>query len=230
MDGARLTDNSIEFQVRTKEDRIYHFSKDLARINAQGATEYGIWRIADLCGNWLDFDWQDGRVVGIDESAGRRIEIVSEDGRITEVALSIPGQDFRHVFVRYEYDEAGGPRFRHRRPGQSIYVRATTSITWSVTPTGGASPSTTSMTRTAARDGAWSIRGAMAGSTITGSRTTIMLNERRITDSLGHVSLVKLDERGLPISEIDPLGGMTVFEYDEAGRTTCGRRSRRPAH
>ena len=47
------------------------------------------------------------------------------------------------------------------------------------------------------------------------------LNERRITDSLGHISTVKLNEAGLPISEIDPLGGMTIFEYDDAGRTTA---------
>jgi RHS repeat-associated protein len=38
---------------------------------------------------------------------------------------------------------------------------------------------------------------------------------------LGHVSTVKLSEAGLPISEIDPLGGMTVYEYDDAGRTTA---------
>ena len=30
-----------------------------------------------------------------------------------------------------------------------------------------------------------------------------------------------LDERGLPICEIDALGGRTIYEYDEAGRTTA---------
>ena len=47
------------------------------------------------------------------------------------------------------------------------------------------------------------------------------LQERRLTDSLGYVSVVKLDSRGLPISEIDALGGMTSYEYDENGRTTA---------
>ena len=70
-------------------------------------------------------------------------------------------------------------------------------------------------------DGGWCIRGVTAASTITDSRMTTRSDERRITDSLGHVSLVKLDERGLPISEIDPLGGITLYEYDDAGRTTA---------
>src|SRR5262249_60814302 len=57
-----------------------------------------------------------------------------------------------------------------------------------------------------------------------------VLNERRITDSLGNVSIVTLDDRGLPICEIDALGGRTSYEYDEAGRTTliidpAGRRT-----
>ena len=45
------------------------------------------------------------------------------------------------------------------------------------------------------------------------------VRERRITDSLGHVSVVKLDENGLPINELDPLGGTTIFEYDDRGCT-----------
>jgi RHS repeat-associated protein len=35
------------------------------------------------------------------------------------------------------------------------------------------------------------------------------------------VSTVQCDENGLPILEIDPLGGRTIFEYDEVGRTTA---------
>ena len=48
-----------------------------------------------------------------------------------------------------------------------------------------------------------------------------VIHERRITDSLGHVSVVKLDENGLPINETDPLGGITIFEYDDCGRSSA---------
>ena len=36
VDGARLTDDGVEYQVRTKEDRIYHFPKALARVSRRG--------------------------------------------------------------------------------------------------------------------------------------------------------------------------------------------------
>ena len=41
VDGWRpVSDHGDEFQVRTKEDRIYHFSKADARTRAEGTTEY----------------------------------------------------------------------------------------------------------------------------------------------------------------------------------------------
>src|SRR5690606_25234165 len=49
----------------------------------------------------------------------------------------------------------------------------------------------------------------------------LALNQRRITDSLGQDWIVDLDERGLPVREIDPLGGITMYEYDDDGRTTA---------
>ena len=43
--------------------------------------------------------------------------------------------------------------------------------------------------------------------------------ETRITDSLGHVTILQTNERGLPVARIDPLGGVTRYQYDERGRT-----------
>ena len=43
----------------------------------------------------------------------------------------------------------------------------------------------------------------------------------RITDPQGQVWVVTLDSNGLPVSEIDPLAGVTSFEYDEVGRTVA---------
>ena len=107
VDGARLTDHGHEYRVRTKEDRIYHFPKALARVSDLGCLEYPVGRIADPCGNWLDFERRSGKLTSIVESAGRRIDLRIEDGRLTEVALRLPESDIEHTFVRYEYDHAG---------------------------------------------------------------------------------------------------------------------------
>jgi len=45
--------------------------------------------------------------------------------------------------------------------------------------------------------------------------------ETRITDSRGHTSVLQLNERGLPVAEIDPLGGVTGYRYDAQGRTNA---------
>jgi RHS repeat-associated protein len=220
MDGALLSDWGHEYRVRTKEDRAYCFAKERPRASSEGIREFPISRIEDLCGNSLQFERRGGRLIGINESAGRRIEITNDSGRISEVALLIPDNGARHVFVRYEYDAQGdlvavrdalsNPYtfaydahriVRHTdRNGLSFYYE---------------------YEKKAESD--WRVRHAWGDGGLYdyGFEYLDALSERRITDSLGHVSIVKLDERGLPISEIDPLGGMTIFEYDEAGRTTA---------
>ena len=216
-DGATLVDDGEEYRVRTKNDRVYRFPKALRRTNEEGATEYAISRIDDLCGNWLEFERRAGRLVGINESAGRRIEIGGKDGLIRHLALYVPETGFRQVLAQYQYDVAGNlvavldalgnpyrfaydrrQMIRHTdRNGLSFYYEYDkTGETWRVVHAWG-------------DGGLYDYRFAYSQE----------LNETRITDSLGHVSLVKFDEHGLPLCEIDPLGGLTSFEYDEVGRT-----------
>jgi RHS repeat-associated protein len=219
VDGARLSDHGDEYGVRTKEDWIYHFPKALARANARGGMEYPIARIADRCGNWLEFERRGGVIAAINESAGRRLNFDVRDGRIREIELVVPGTTVHHTFVRYEYDSAGdlaavfdalghAYRFaydehhmvRHTdRNGLSFYYEYDKEgEDWRVVH-------------------AWGDGGLYDY----GFEYVDALKERRITDALGQVSLVTLDDRGLPICEVDPLGGRTTYEYDEAGRTTA---------
>ena len=220
MDGARITDHGSEYRIRTKEDRVYHFSKELTTDSSSATREIALSRISDLCGNWLDFKRRGGRLVSINESSGRRIEIVVENNLIREVALYVPEMQSRHVFIRLEHDLAGDlvavrdplnnpynfsydahRMVRHTdRNGLSFYYEYDKPA-----------------------EGEWRVMHAWGDGGLYDYRFEYFdaINERRITDSLGHVSVVKLDEDGLPISEIDPLGGMTIFEYDEVGRTTA---------
>lgn len=217
--GARLSDEGDRFCVQTKQDLIYHFPKALVGTNAQGTGEYLLSRITDLCGNRLEFERRGAVLTGINASSGQRLEIHTQDGKISSLALAVPDTGFVQTLAQYDYDDAGdlttvrdelGNPYtfaydRHHmtrhtdRNGLSFYYAFDTSgDTWQVTR-------------------AWGDDG-LYDNTFDYQK---LLNETRMTDSLGHVSIVKFDETGLPISEIDPLGGMTVFEYDETGRTTA---------
>ena len=220
MDGALLIEYGDEFQVRTKEDRIYHFPKTLSQVSAEGGTEFPIGRISDLCGNWLDFERHAGRLSGIRESVGRYLDITMDNGRIQKISLRLPGREKQHVFVKYQYDEKedlvtvldpfdhpytfgyeNHYMVRHTdRNGLSFYYEYETSS-----------------------DEIWRVIHAWGDGDLYNYRFEYFddLNERRITDSLGNTFIVKLNQAGLPISEIDPQGGMTIFEYDDTGRTTA---------
>lgn len=221
MDGAMLSDQGEAFAVRTKEDRIYRFPKALATIATDGVREVPLGLIEDLCGNTLFYERDaQRRLVAIREWSGRRIEIDwSPAGFISRVSLHVPETGFRHVYVAYEQDRAGdlvavrdalGNPYRFAYDAHHM-VRHTDRNGLSFHYEFDRTPESWRVTRSWGDGGLYAYRFEYVDAAM----------QRRITDSLGHVSVVTLDERGLPVSEIDPLGGKTVFEYDEAGRTTA---------
>ncbi|MFL9860560.1 DUF6531 domain-containing protein [Paraburkholderia madseniana] len=48
-----------------------------------------------------------------------------------------------------------------------------------------------------------------------------MRMETRVTNSLGHTTIMQMNERGMPVAEIDPLGGVTSYQYDPQGRANA---------
>jgi RHS repeat-associated protein len=221
MDGAVLSDEGQDFKVRTKEDRIYRFRKGHAAVAADGSREYPLDVIEDLCGNTLFYE-RDGqrRLVAIRERAGRRIEIErGSAGFIRQVSLHVPETGFRHVFVEYEQDQAGDlteVRDALAQPYRFVYdahhmVRHTDRNGLSFYYEYDKAPGGRRVVRSWGDGGLYAYKFAYLEAA----------HERRITDSLSHVSVVTLDERGLPIRELDPLGGATIYEYDDAGRTTA---------
>lgn len=218
MDGATLTDDGQSYCVRTKEGQTYHFPKHLIIETLEGDAELPLGQISDPSGNWLKFKRQSGQLVAIQESAGRTITIQNQDGKITAINLQVDRQEQPQTFVSYAYDNednltgATDPlghtysfgyddhrMVRHTdRNGLSFYYAYEVS-----------------------EQGEYRVVHAWGDEGLYDYQFEYLdiLNERRITDSLGHVSTIKLNESGLPISEIDPLGGMTIYEYDEVGRT-----------
>ncbi|HDR9762972.1 TPA: RHS repeat-associated core domain-containing protein [Burkholderia cepacia] len=44
--------------------------------------------------------------------------------------------------------------------------------------------------------------------------------QTRITNSLGHTTVLQLNAQGMPVFELDPLGGVTSYRYEARGRTS----------
>jgi len=220
MDGALLVDYGDEFQVTTKQDRVYHFKKSLVASGVDGMREIPLSRVSDLCGNWLEFQRRGERLIGISESAGRRIKIDVENGRIVELALQVPEKEDLHTFVRYEYDKAGDLVAVRDALDQPYCFSYDTHRMISHTDRNGL---TFYYEYDKSSEREWRVVHAWGDGGLYNYKFEYLdaLNERKITNSLGYVSVVKLNDAGLPISEIDPLGGMTIFEYDNVGRTTA---------
>lgn len=225
MDGSLLVDLGDSLQVTTKADRIYTFAKAAAFRSPSGDAFVPASQLADRCGNNWTFEYRNGLPVALHESSGRRLELAYVPGqpRLAAVTLIDPATETEHVFIRYAYDEEG----RLRQVIDAL--DAPYGFDYGTGDTG------QHMVRHTDRNGlsfhyayesgpeeeprvvhAWGDHG------LYDYKFAYLdeLRERRITDSLGHTSIVKLDENSLPISEIDPLGGMTAYTYDESCRTT----------
>ena len=222
MDGARLSDHGDEWRVRTKGDLTYHFPKSLTVPASEQLREVPLGRVSDLCGNWLLYEWVEGRLSAIRESGGRHL-LVEYAGRfIRSLSLYVPEAEFSHTFVSYEHDAQGcltAVRDELDHPYRFAYdgrhmVRHTNrtglSFHYEYDQRGEGGEE-------------WQVVRAWGDGGLYDYQFAYWpaIREVRITDSLGHVSTVQCDEHGLPILEIDPLGGRTIFEYDEVGRTTA---------
>lgn len=225
MDGARLSDHGDEWRVRTKGDLTYHFPKSLTVPVTGQVREVPLGRVSDLCGNWLLYEWVEGRLSAIRESGGRHL-LVEYAGRfIRSLSLYVAEAEFSHTFVSYEHDAQGcltAVRDELDHPYRFAYdgrhmVRHTNrtglSFHYEYDKRGeeGEGGEEWQVVRAWGDGGLYDYQFAYWPA----------IREVRITDSLGHVSTVQCDEHGLPILEIDPLGGRTIFEYDEVGRTTA---------
>ncbi|WP_260608112.1 RHS repeat-associated core domain-containing protein [Xanthomonas cerealis] len=222
VDGARLLREGTDLLVRTKSDLRYRF----AYAPAAGvgvlprAQTLPIAQVEDACGNHWRFERGDGHLVriverGVDGLQGRFIEVQSRHGRIDRLQLHDPATGLTHPLVAYRYvegdlvaaeDALGVPRtFAYR---QHRMVRHTDRI---------------GLSFHYAYDAQWRVVHAWGDGGLYDYRFAYdaLLRETQVTDSLGHVSLVKFDEHRLPLCEIDALDGVTVFEYDAVGRTVA---------
>lgn len=220
VDGARLMRQGTALVVRFKSGLRYHFEDALSPEGELQAATLPITRIEDACGNHWRFVRQGGDLVriaesGVDGLPGRSIEVQSSGGYIESMALRDPATGQDHPLVRYLHadgdllaaiDALGAARefayLQHRmarhtdRTGLSFHY---------------------------AYDEQWRVVHAWGDGGLHDYHFAYnaALRQTEVTNSLGHLTVVKFDEAGLPLAEIDPLDGVTTFAYDDAGRTVA---------
>lgn len=214
-DGSRLWRDSVDGRVTwcVEQDAgsLWHFTGTNGRLKIQ--------RLSDRNGNGWTFDWQDQFLTrlcefSLDGPTGRELLVSLDKGRLRSLRLHNALDGEITPLTRYEYhangqlsaeiDALSYPRrfdYQHAylvshfdRNGQGFHYQYNED--WRVIHAWG-------------DGGVWDYHFAYEP----------LLNEVEVTDSLGHVSRITFDDTGLPIAEIDPCGGNTVFHYDDLGRT-----------
>lgn len=212
LDGGVLRKVDNYYTVRIKEGLTYHFP-----IPNQAVTETLVESITDESGNIIRFVRDKDGLKEIQDNNGRRVMVVSKDGRIKAMYITAPYQQ-SILLVEYAYDEnnnlvsvydalkvpyqfayQGNVLVRHtNRNGVSIYYEYD-----KYSPEGRCIHT-------------WGDGGIYEG-------RFVYHDEEKITeviDAFG-TSIFKYDDRYLVVEEINVLGGVTQFEYDAVGRTTA---------
>ena len=214
VDGAVLDHTENTLTVRVKTGLTYHFPKP-----SRGEEEVLVESFRDLCGNAWHFVRRNGALQEMMDGTGRRIAVVSRDGRIERMLLHHPDEVQPRVLVRYAYNAAGDLitvydpldvpyRFLYNNHCLIKHTdRNGLSFSYEYdqhTPQG-------QCLHSFGDNGLYDYHFEYSA----------LLAETTITDSLGDTTIIQYDVRQLPIKEIDALGGVTAFEYDDVGRASA---------
>lgn len=214
VDGAELDQSDGRLFVHTKSGLIYYFEK-----LENNKKELLVTRVQDLCGNYLEYVRKDSQLVEIRESAGRTIKVESRNGLIEKLHFIHPNEPGPHLMARFEYNDSGDLitvydalnvpyRFEYNK---HCLIRHTDRTGLSFYYEYDEHTSEGRCLHTYGDGGLYNYH----------FRFLDELNRTEITNSLGHLFTVRFNSFNLIDMEINPLGGVTKYEYDEAGRTTA---------
>lgn len=213
--GSRLWRQTVNGEV------LWHIEQENAPLlhfrGKQGVLP--VRHIIDRNGNGWRFEWNGSELMQIREfthagMTGREILVTQQDERLIALRLRNALDGEITPLTRYEYDTgrqlkaeidalSNPRRFVYRqhhmvthidRNGQGFHYEYNEA--WQVVHAWG-------------DGGVWEYRFAWH----------TLLNEAEVSDTQGNISRITFDENGLPVAELDALGGNTVFRYDDFGRT-----------
>lgn len=221
------TRSGIEYQFPLPA----HWQRTLEVLADDAPLVLPVERIADLHGNaWAFRRRPDGSLACLvewkgSETTGRMIESdAAVDSRPEErakplVALTqIDSDGHAHPLVSYEHDRSGNlitALDAMSQPHHFVYDDGHRMVR-----------------HTSARgisfyydhqqhdDGVWRVEHAWGEDGLFDYRFDYDVKHRatRISNSLGHTTILQTDENGRPVAQIDPLGGTTSYQYDGQGR------------
>lgn len=201
-DGFTVTD--------PERGRTLHFAAQPgAKVPGGGGRCLPIKAIADRNGNRVEFAYDAvGTPTEVRHSAGYRIDVSVEDGRVTELRMR------EQTLVRHEYDDAGRlieVADSSGCPTRFDYDAADRIVRWC---------DTNGLWYTYTYDDVGRVvRGEGAGGVL-GYTFAYHDGLTIVTDSLGNDTAYHLDERGRIVAETDPTGATTRSEWDALGRPT----------
>ncbi|MXN75843.1 type IV secretion protein Rhs [Burkholderia sp. 4701] len=233
--GYALFRNGDSLVLRTPDDLEYRFTfpvtqqEFLHALRREWQQTLPVERIADLNGNAWSFDRNaDGSLARIAEWCGdspaQRV-IECEIGRgvraglLTSLTL-IDSDGHAHPLVSYEHDDernlisaidamANRHRFEYASGHQMVRHASARGVSFHYRY----QQFDDGLSRVIR---AWGENGHFDYS----FAYDIVRMETRITNSLGHTTVLQMNERGMPVAEIDALGGVTGYRYDAHGRTS----------
>ncbi|KXU95308.1 hypothetical protein CR51_25255 [Caballeronia megalochromosomata] len=223
--GHALYRDGDDLVLRTKESVEYRYplprtwKEETEFLSPHARLVLRLSRYSDLNGNAWQFERApDGTMIravesSVGEATGR--VLVCEAGRFT----LLDAQGVSHPLVRYEQDAArnliavfdaldkpycfgyaaSGNMVRHTdRNGLSFFY-----------------------SHRLHEDGVWRVDHAWGDHGLFDYRFVYDVDrlETRLTNSLGHTTVLQYDERGLPVARIGPLGDVYSYQYDEQCRT-----------
>ena len=224
--GRMRDDEGIEWLVvRTRAGLRYWFA-----VPPWDVRELPVSHVMDGCDNWTQYLHGPDGLVEVRDSSGQRIVAESRGGRLLRLDLVDPGTGALLPLVAYEYGSAShavddltavidalGAPYRFAYDGDRRLVRHTDrtglSFHYAYAPAPGAPAHDARCVHAWGDGGLYAYHFAWEDDGVAG------VGHAHVRDSLGHTSTIEYDlVTLLPMREVDPLGGVTTWEYDAAGR------------